>query len=153
MIKWILTITLMTLTPLSAENNSTSFADVKKSIYDALSSINSYTTSERKKTLNSMHSLLDEIDREIGQMQSSLKNESSNLSDSSKEQWKKSLADLQKQREKLSLWYAQLKESSASGWEKYKESFSNAYDDFNRSYHQEKELQKKQETSNKTLYI
>ena len=143
-----------TLSPLSADDsNVTDIDDVKKSIYQALSAINSYTLTERDKTLKGLHKLLDDIDLEIEQMHSMLKDESDELSQSAKNAWEKRLPELQKQRDRLAIWYKDLKESSSSSWEKYKEAFSKAYDDFNQTYHRQKESEEEIDTSKKSFYI
>ena len=81
------------------------------------------------------------LDKRIQELEQQLSENWDDMSDTARERSQKSLESLREQRARVQNWYQELKESSASAWERARKGFSEAYEALSEQWNStEKEL-------------
>lgn len=101
--------------------------EIGQEVKEAVEAIKEYSADQRDEAVKKGKAVLDHLDGRIEQMESKLKKEWEQMSESTRKTAKTSLEGIKKQREKVAEWYGSLKESSAGAWENTKKGFLESY--------------------------
>ncbi|HBC36504.1 MAG TPA: hypothetical protein DC045_19795, partial [Marinobacter adhaerens] len=96
----------------------------------------------------SINKTLSALDKRIQELEQQLSKNWDDMSDTARERSQKSLESLREQRARVQNWYQELKDSSASAWEKARKGFSDAYEALSEQWNNtEEELQDSEKRS------
>lgn len=105
-----------------------------------------YGSDQKEQAEDSINKTLSALDKRIQELEQQLSGNWDDMSDTARERAQKSLESLREQRARVQSWYQELKESSASAWERARKGFSEAYDALSEQWSDtEKELDKESE--------
>src|SRR6056297_423073 len=87
-----------------------------------------YGSDQKEQAEDSINKTLSALDQRIDELEQQLSDNWDDMSDIARDRAKKSLESLREQRARVQNWYQELKESSASAWERARKGFSEAYE-------------------------
>jgi chromosome segregation ATPase len=100
-----------------------------------------YGSDQKEQAEDSINRTLSALDKRIQELEQQLSENWDDMSDTARERSQKSLESLREQRARVQNWYEELKESSASAWERARKGFSEAYEALSEQWNNtEKEL-------------
>ncbi|MDO6442709.1 hypothetical protein [Marinobacter sp. 2_MG-2023] len=127
--------------PLYAESNDSTVDKLKQETRELGESLQEYGADQKDQAEDSINRTLSALDRRIAELERELSENWDDMSSTARERSQESLASLQEQRERVQVWYNELKASSASAWERAKKGFSDAYETFSEQWNEtEREL-------------
>jgi TolA-binding protein len=118
---------------LSPDDRAT-IQQVNKETADLLKSVESYSATQRDEAIQEIEIAIIRLDNRIESLQTRIDKQWDKMTQPAREQTRKSLRKLQKQRVKLAEWYGTLKGSTADAWDDIKRGFSKAYDNINNAW-------------------
>ena len=110
------------------EKTSTSAEDVGQEAAETYRALKSYTLEQRDKALSAARERLSDLDRRIESLQERVDEGWQEMSESGRQQARKTLKALQRQRERVAEWYGGMRHSSAEAWDEVKKGFADSYD-------------------------
>lgn len=128
-----ITLALPSQAALSPEDK-TSIKDVKQETRDLIESIQSYSVDQRDQAIQEIEVAIASLDQRIDALQKRVDRQWSGMTAEARENARSSLDALQRQRQELAQWYAELQESSASAWSDIRKGFSKAYRNINKAW-------------------
>ena len=107
-----------------------------------------YGSDQKEQAEDSINKTLSALDKRIQELEQQLSKNWDDMSDTARERSQKSLESLREQRARVQNWYQELKDSSASAWEKARKGFSDAYEALSEQWNNtEEELQDSEKRS------
>ncbi len=128
---------LLALPAIHVPSNHSTASDVakvtddkaQKELMDALEAVKGYSVTQRDQLLEKAKSAVAELDVRINRLESKIDTGAEKATQSTKDQWKETLATLRQQRIAIAEKYGELQQSTETVWDKVKEGFRNAYDE------------------------
>ena len=114
--------------------DKTTAKDVKKQAMEAMQAVKGYSYQQRDKAMKEVKLAMEDLDNSIDRMQERIQENWAKMSAASKEKAKETLKELREQRNKLSEWYGELKQSSAGAWDHIKDGFVKGYESLLNSF-------------------
>jgi septal ring factor EnvC (AmiA/AmiB activator) len=108
--------------------------DVKKEMKEASSAIADYSVDQKDKAVAEAKELMNKLDQNINDAETSMKENWHSLEESSKQNYELSKTEFKKQREELAGWLDKMQNSSADAWEETKKGFADAHDSLSSSW-------------------
>ena len=100
-----------------------------------------YGSDQKEQAEDSINKTLSALDKRIQELEQQRSENWDDMSDTARERAQKSLESLREKRARVQTWYQELKESSASAWERARKGFSEAYEALSEQWNNtEKEL-------------
>jgi uncharacterized membrane-anchored protein YjiN (DUF445 family) len=109
-------------------NYKTSIEEVKQETQDLIQTLKAYSADQRDEAIQKTKSVLENIDQRIDALETRIDNNWDSMNRAARENARKSLKTLHKQRTKVAEWYGSMKSSSVDAWEHMKKGFSEAYE-------------------------
>ena len=116
------------------DTNKITAKDVKKQAMETIQAVKGYSYQQRDKAMKEVKGAMDDLDNSIDRMQARIQDNWEKMSAASKEKAKETLKELREQRNKLSEWYGELKQSSAGAWDHIKDGFVKGYESLVNSF-------------------
>ncbi len=107
--------------------DKTSIKDVKQETQDLIQAIGAYTADQREEAIEKTQTALDELDKRIDALETSIDNNRDQMNEDAREKARANLKALREQRTEVAEWTSKMKTSSADAWEDTKKGFSDAY--------------------------
>jgi hypothetical protein len=111
----------------ATESEETSAADIKQETVELLQALKSYSVEQRDEALARSRSALDNIDRRIDRLESTMLENWEQMDQAARDKTRASLQALREQRTRVAEWYGSMKSSSASAWGHIRQGFAEAY--------------------------
>ena len=109
------------------QNDRTTAAEVREEMSDASEAIGSYAADKRDEAAARAEAALDALDERIDALETRIDAKWEEMDQAAREQARRTLQTLRKQRVEAAEWYGGLKASSAEAWEHMKAGFTDAY--------------------------
>lgn len=113
--------------------------EVMKEMQEAASAIGEYSVDQKDKAIVEAKELMDKLDKNMEETESSMKEKWNSLEDSAKQNYELSKKEMEKQRQELADWIDKMQDSSADAWEETKKGFAGAHDSLSSSWQRVKE--------------
>ncbi|WP_240339491.1 hypothetical protein [Marinobacter sp. BW6] len=127
-------------------SSDSSVESLKQETRELGEALQEYGADQKEQAEDSINQTLSALDRRIAELEQQLSENWDDMSDTARERSQKSLESLREQRARVENWYQELKESSASAWERARKGFSEAYDALSEQWSDtEEELYKESE--------
>jgi hypothetical protein len=135
----LLLLALFGMTPLcsaapATPSGKTSMEDVKKETRDLLQSLKGYSAAQRDEATARINATLDHLDQRIIALEATISSNKDKMDAAAREKSQASLAELRRERTKVTELYDSLKNSSVDAWEEMKKVFSDAYISLNETW-------------------
>ncbi|WP_417516785.1 hypothetical protein [Marinobacter sp.] len=138
--------------PLYAETTESSVDKLKQESRELGETLQEYGADQKDQAEDSINRTLSALDRRIAELEKELSENWDDMSNTARERSQESLASLREQRERVQVWYNELKASSASAWERAKKGFSDAYETFSEQWNEtERDLTLDQEKKSESI--
>jgi hypothetical protein len=108
--------------------------DIKQETAELLEALRSYGAEQRDEALERSQSALQNLDRRIEALESSMLEQWDQMDQAAREKSRASLQALREQRTRVAEWYGSLKSGSAEAWGHIKQGFSSAYEALNQAW-------------------
>ena len=108
--------------------------DIKQETAELLEALRSYGAEQRDQALERSQSALQNLDRRIEALESSMLEQWNEMDQAAREKSRASLQALREQRTRVAEWYGSLKSGSAEAWGHIKQGFSSAYQALNQAW-------------------
>ena len=122
------TILIAPLCHAGTSSDKTSIEEVKQETQDLIQTLRAYSADQRDEAIQKTKSVLENIDQRIDALETRIDNNWDRMNKAARENARKSLKALHKQRTKVAEWYGSMKSSSVDAWEHIKKGFSDAYE-------------------------
>lgn len=123
--------------------------DARQETGDAAEAIKNYSIEKRDEAAQKAREALDELDARINSLETQIDKDWDKMSKSAREQARKSMKALHRQRIKAAEWYGSLQSSTANAWEHTKKGFSEAYRDLKNAWEKAEREYREKERSQK----
>lgn len=101
--------------------------DVKKEMSEFIETVKGYSVGEKDEAMKEIKVTMNQLDAKIDSLEKRLSQKWDKMDQESREQARKYMAELRKQRQELSEWYGGMKYSSLQAWEEVKKGFVDSY--------------------------
>jgi exonuclease VII large subunit len=101
---------------------------LKREWADFLDALGDYTAEKHQATLQETRRLLERLDQQIDAARGNLEARWDSLSQETRERAARALAELERRRQELARWYAEMEQAGAEAWEETREAFEEAYE-------------------------
>ena len=118
---------------LSATKDSTS-AEIQKETTDLLKALKNYSVEQRDIAVRETKAAIDQLDKRLEDLETDTLKTWDQINNATRDEKRKILKNLRKQRSELAEWYGSLKAGSADGWDEIKDGFSKAYQALSNSW-------------------
>jgi type II secretory pathway pseudopilin PulG len=112
----------------SPDSSESSVESLKQETQALGEALQEYGSDQKEQAEDSINKTLSALDKRIQELEQQLSKNWDDMSDTARERSQKSLESLREQRARVQNWYQELKDSSASAWEKARKGFSDAYE-------------------------
>ena len=116
-----------------------SFEDVRREMRELGRALGQYGAEQRDKALERSKPALEDLDRRLDALETSIENNWDEMSQAAREASREAMRELRRQRVELAEKYGALKSSSAGAWEQMREGFLDAFSVLNEAW--EKSIQ------------
>jgi len=113
-----------------------SIEDVKRETQDLLEALESYGASQRDEAVSKTRSALKRLDNRIDSLETRIDNNWEQMSAAARQNTRRSIKALRKQRVEVAEWYGGLKSSSGGAWDHMKKGLAEAYLDLSEAWKQ-----------------
>jgi hypothetical protein len=126
----------VSLTCTAYAGEKASIEDVKQETQDLLDALESYGANQRDMVVAKTRSALDRLDSRIDSLEARIDSSWEQMSAAARQNARRSLKTLRKQRIEAAEWYGGLKSSSSNAWVHVKNGFSDAYRELSEAWEQ-----------------
>ena len=118
----------------AAFSESTSMADVKKELSEAMDAIRAFSAERKEDALKAMEQALIKMDRQIDLLGDKIKKEWEQMEPEARKKAEETMKKLHQQRDRMANAIEEWSTDSATSWNKIKEEFMKSYEEFKKSY-------------------
>jgi len=117
----------------AAYGETTSMADVKKELAEAMDAIKAYSVERKDDAFKAMEQTLNQMDQQIDLLGEKIKKEWAQMEPEARKKAEKTMDQLRQQRDRLAESINKWKENNAPSWNKIKDEFMKSYEEFKKS--------------------
>ena len=118
----------------AAFGQSTSMADVKKELSEAMDAIRAFSAERKEDALKAMEQALVKMDQQIDLLGERIKKEWEQMEPEARKKAEETMKKLHQQRDRMAKTIEEWSTDSATSWNKIKEQFMKSYEEFKKSY-------------------
>lgn len=111
----------------SHESEKPDMEEVKKEMSEFIETVKGYSVGQKDEALKDIKVTMDALDVKIDTLENRLAQKWDKMDQESREQARKYMAELRRQRQELSEWYGGMKYSTLQAWEEVKKGFVDSY--------------------------
>lgn len=123
----------------TSEDRQTEFAPVAQEWNEFTNELRGYSAAQRDQAAAAIRRKMNDIDRDIDQLQRQVDTSAEKASDGLQRQQRKLLAEIKEQRADLEQWADKVGDKSEDAWDDVVDGFSNAYEKLARSFAEAKQ--------------
>jgi septal ring factor EnvC (AmiA/AmiB activator) len=113
---------------------TTSLADVKKELAEAMDAIRAFSADRKDEALKAMEQALGKMDHQIEQLGDKIKKEWEQMAPEARKKAEETMEQLHRQRDRMAKSIDEWKDNSTITWNKIKDEFMKSYEEFKNSF-------------------
>jgi len=117
-----------------AQDDGTSFEDVRREASELMSSIGDYSAEQRDEAVAATQRTLEKMDRSIEEMEQEMREQWDSMDDAAREQSREAMEALRRERTELAEWYGAMKNSTSGAWDEMKVGFSESLESMSEAW-------------------